>query len=101
MNIAYFSPLNPVKSGISDFSEELVMELKKYINIDIFVDGYKPTNNSIVDNFSIYNIQDIYKKEVRSKYDLLVYHIGNNAAAHSRIVKAANDFPGICELHDI
>lgn len=101
MNIAYFSPLNPVKSGISDFSEELLMELKEYVNIDVFVDGYKPTNKDIINNFNIYDIKDIYKKEIREKYDHLVYHVGNNAAAHSNIVKALIQFPGICELHDI
>lgn len=101
MNIAYFSPFNPIKSGISDFSEELVMELSRYISIDIFVDGYKPSNKGIANNFAIYDIQDIYNDKIRNKYDHLIYHIGNNAAAHSKIVKASNDFPGICELHDI
>lgn len=101
LNIAYFSPFNPIKSGISDFSEELVYALRTHIDIDIFVDGYRPSNKLITENFKIYDIRDIYDEKIRKRYDLLVYHVGNNAAAHSNIVKVLNDFPGICELHDI
>lgn len=101
MNIAFFSPFNPIKSGISDFSEELVLELKKYIDIDIFTDGYKPTNRQIITNFTVYDIKDIYNEKIRNKYDHLIYHVGNNSKAHSNIVKTLCDFPGICELHDI
>ena len=36
MKIAYFSPMNPERSGISDFSEELVAELFKQCEIEIF-----------------------------------------------------------------
>lgn len=101
MKIAYFSPFNPIKSGISDFSEELVMKLKEYIDVDIFVDGYKPSNKDIIDNFKVYNFSEIYDEKIRSQYDHLVYQVGNNAEAHSKIVDVFNDFPGICELHDI
>ncbi len=101
MKIAYFSPFKPIKSGISDFSEELVMELKNLVDIDIFVDGYTPSNKKITENFKIYNIRDIYNNDIRKQYDHLIYHIGNNAKAHSAILKAFEDFPGICELHDV
>lgn len=101
MKIAYFSPFNPLQSGISDFSEELVMKLKDFVEIDIFVDGYKPSSINILNNFEIFDIKDIYDDTVRKKYDHLVYHIGNNAKFHSNIIKVLNDFSGICELHDI
>lgn len=101
MKIAYFSPLNPQKSGISDFSEELLPQLAKQMEVDLFVDGYEPTNPDIKKNFKIYNIDDIYKDEIRKQYDFLVYHMGNNADFHAKILKAYMDFPDILELHDV
>lgn len=101
MRIAYFSPFNPLKSGVSDFSEELVFELKKHMDVDIFVDNYKLSNKAIINEFKIYNFDDIKKMEIRNQYDLLVYHVGNNAEGHENIVKILEEYPGICELHDI
>ncbi len=101
MKIAYFSPFNPLKSGISDFSEELVVMIKKYADIDIFVDGYKVENCKISDEFDIYNIKDYYKEEVRKKYDVAVFHVGNNLDYHYEIIKAFFEFGGILELHDL
>jgi glycosyltransferase involved in cell wall biosynthesis len=100
MKIAVFSPLNPTKSGISDFTEEVVLRLKDYIDIDLFVDGYKPTNPKIISGFDIYNFEDIECIEIRRKYDHILYHVGNHAPNHGRIVEYSLKYPGIVELHD-
>ncbi len=47
MRIAYFSPLNPVESGISDYSEDLLPWLAAYLDIDLFVDGYRPSSPAL------------------------------------------------------
>lgn len=99
MNIAYCSPFNPIKSGISDFSEELIMELKKYVVVDLFY-NVEPSNVMIKQNFQYYNIKELYKSEVREKYDIIVYHMGNNVEYHKCIYEAFMEFSGILELHD-
>jgi len=99
MKIAYLSPLNPIKSGISDFSEELIMELKKNIIVDLYIDDYKPTNDNIVKNFRILNIDDLDNN--KSEYDLIVYHIGNNHKYHKKIIDKFLKLGGVIELHDI
>lgn len=101
MKIAYFSPFNPLKSGISDFSEELILQLKNYVDIDLFVDNYKLSNKDIRDNFEIYNINDFYKENIRNKYDQCVFHVGNHISNHKSILDAFMEFSGILELHDI
>lgn len=101
MKVAYFSPFNPLKSGISDFSEELVVMLKKYVDVDIFVDGYTVENCEILDKFDIYDIKDYYKEDVRSRYDTAVFHVGNNLAYHRKIIETFLQFGGILELHDV
>lgn len=99
MKIAYCSPFNPIKSGISDFSEELIMVLKKYAEIDIFYNR-PPTNKDIVNNFKFFDIKEIYKEGVSSRYDICVYHMGNNVDYHKCIKEAFLRNPGILELHD-
>lgn len=99
MHIAYCSPFNPVKSGISDFNEELLMELKKYADIDLFY-NIQPNNQEILNNFTFYNINELSKDSVRSKYDNIVYHMGNNVEYHRCIAETFMQFPGILELHD-
>ena len=42
--IAWFTPLQPVASGISFYNEELLPLLAGSWSIDVFVDGYYPTH---------------------------------------------------------
>ena len=55
MKIAYFSPLSPVKSGISEYSEiHLLPFLKKYCEVVVFIDkNYEPTNEYVKKNLKI------------------------------------------------
>lgn len=96
MKIAYFSPLSPIKSGISEYSEnELLPYLSKYCNIDIIIDeGYSPKNESIVTNFNI-----IRNNKFENTYDVILYHIGNNSY-HEYAYKLALTNPGVVVLHD-
>jgi glycosyltransferase involved in cell wall biosynthesis len=95
--IAYFSPLNPQVSGISDYSEELLRELKNHFEIDLFVDGFVPTSKEILDSFKIYDMSEFESRQ--EIYDIAVYHIGNNPL-HLNIYRMMQRHPGIQVLHD-
>lgn len=99
MKIAYFSPLSPLKSGIVDYSEkELLPFLKKYCDIDIYIDsGYKPTNKDIMSSFSIYNYNKFPNNA--DKYDTILYHVGNSKF-HMYIYDTLQKYPGMVILHD-
>ncbi|MCL2819381.1 MAG: glycosyltransferase family 4 protein [Oscillospiraceae bacterium] len=100
MKVAVFSPLNPIKSGISDYTQEVVLKLKEYVDIDLFVDGYKPCDAEIKKNFKIFNMEEIENAEVRRNYDLIIYQIGNSYKHHEKIVNYSLKYPGIVEMHD-
>ncbi|MFC3750514.1 glycosyltransferase [Paenibacillus sp. GCM10012306] len=95
--LAYFSPFNPQTSGISDYSEELLMYLKEYYDITIFVNQYQPTNKFIVDTFDIIDINEFH--DGMEKFEKRLYHIGNNEY-HEWIVNALERYPGYIVLHD-
>jgi glycosyltransferase involved in cell wall biosynthesis len=96
MKIAYFSPLTPVKSGISEYSErEVLPYIKDYFEIDLIIDSnYKPSNKFIQENFKI-----LPYTEFENNYDLLVYHMGNNPF-HEYMYAMALKYPGLVIFHD-
>lgn len=103
MKLAYFSPFNPIKSGISDFSEELILCMSNKFEFDItlFIDGYKMENKYLSDKFMIYDMTRYDDENVRNQFDVSVFHVGNNYKAHIRIVQYFIKYGGILELHDI
>ncbi|MCL5256414.1 MAG: glycosyltransferase family 4 protein [Chloroflexi bacterium] len=100
MRLAYFSPLNPVRSGISDYSEELLPHLSTAADIDLFVDGYRPSNPGISQSFGIYNHKKFDRLMEERRYDAIVYHMGNSPA-HAYIYQMLFKRSGIVVLHDV
>lgn len=99
MKIAYFSPLNPVKSGISDYSEEMLPYLGEYFDIDIIIDpSWSPESEELKNRFNIIP----FKPEFFNfyKYDEIIYHMGNYYDAHKYIYESLKRYPGVVVLHD-
>jgi glycosyltransferase involved in cell wall biosynthesis len=100
MRIAYFSPLNPVPSGISDYSEDLLPYLAARAEVDLFLDeGYRPANPDILAHFRVYPYQRYRKMLRRPGYDATLYHVGNSPA-HDYILATLEKHPGVIVLHD-
>lgn len=100
MNIAYFSPLPPQKSGISDYSEALLSGLKNHGNVDLWIDGFKPSS-CFKDNFKIFDYRaNPFLLKHLFLYDTIVYNLGNNILYHKGIFETMSRFPGIVILHD-
>ena len=101
-NIAYFSPLPFLKSGIADYSYDLVGHLRKHVNIDLFVSKKQMAqiDKNIIRDFSVHKIDDFELINKQKQFDATMYHIGNNADYHGEIYKKAIEHPGIVVLHD-
>lgn len=99
MKLAYFSPINPQKSGISDYSEALIPHLSKYYDIDLWVNGIKPNNPAFWDHKTInYKHNTDYDK--LRQYDSIVYNLGNNPYFHIEMYNIFLKYPGVVILHD-
>lgn len=97
--IALFSPLNPIKTGISDYTEEMLQALAEYFKIDIYIaSDYEPENRSLPNDFKISVFDPVIFDP--SQYAGIVYHMGNYYAGHSYIYESLKKFPGIVVLHD-
>lgn len=101
MKLAYFSPLNPQPSGISDYSEELLPDLALEAEIALFVDGFGPANPEIRAQFNYHDYQrDPAVLQTLGDYDAVVYHMGNDHRYHARMLEVAREHPGIVVFHD-
>lgn len=96
---AFFSPLTPKKSGISDYSEELLPWLQFYIDVDLFVDDYQPSSEEIIRNFQVFSYRSFDQLFEERKYDIVIYQMGNSEF-HEYMYPILQRYPGLVVLHD-
>ena len=101
MRLAYFSPLSPQRSGISDYSQELLPYLAEGAEITLFVDGFQPTDEQLLQRFQYHDYQkDSGALNSLDDYDAIIYHMGNDHRYHSGIFDNIGRHPGIVVFHD-
>src|SRR5689334_20946052 len=101
MKLAYFSPLPPKRSGIADYSEELLPYLAQSAEITLFVDGFEPASSEAISRFEILDYRK--RPDVLTRlesHDAIVYHMGNDHRYHTGIFETMVKYPGILVLHD-
>src|SRR6185295_15159226 len=101
MKLAYFSPLTPQRSGISDYSEELLPYLAEGAEITLFVDGFQPANRELTSRFEALD----YRRKLSdlnrlSEFDAVLYHMGNDHRYHTGVLEAMKLRPGVLVFHD-
>jgi glycosyltransferase involved in cell wall biosynthesis/SAM-dependent methyltransferase len=79
MRVAFFSPLPPAKSGIADYSQALLEQLRSMAEVEVFADETKRFDPA--------------------RYDAILYQIGNNPY-HAFVYQAALRHPGVAVLHE-
>jgi glycosyltransferase involved in cell wall biosynthesis len=84
MRVAWFSPLPPVRSGISAYSAELLPRLE---------------GSHAIERFAEADAHQFVWKARREPYDLVVYQLGN-APCHDYMWAYLAAYPGLVVLHD-
>lgn len=95
--LAFVSPLPPERSGISDYSAELLPELARYYDVEII------TTQPIVSTPWINAYCPIrtvsWFEQHASDYARIVYQFGNSPF-HSHMFALSKQYPGVVVLHD-
>jgi len=106
--VAYLTPLQPVESGISQYSEDLIPWLASAVRLDVVVDGYAPTHAKML---GAARVREARRFDPR-RYDATLIHMGNSPA-HNYMVplllaartdgggKGGKDPRPILVLHDV
>jgi glycosyltransferase involved in cell wall biosynthesis len=93
MRLAFFTPLPPVRSGISVYAADLLPELAKRAEVTAIVDQpeWEPARGYRIVSFRDYR---------RDDYDAVIYELGNNPY-HETIYREALRNPGVVDFHDV
>jgi len=97
LRIAYISPLNPLRSGISDYTELLLPFLSEFFDLTLYSDCGVPTNPLISELFPVYPVSELYEHHLQQ--DLRLYQIGNSSH-HRNAFAALRVLPGVVVLHE-
>ncbi|RLA72681.1 MAG: hypothetical protein DRG30_07120, partial [Epsilonproteobacteria bacterium] len=96
-SLAYLSPLPPERSGISDYSAELLPALSEHYEIDIVTDQSVFTDDFLGQNYTMRSID--WFRENSYCYDRILYHFGNSHF-HQHMFALLEEIPGVVVLHD-
>jgi len=95
--LAYVSPLPPERSGIADYSAELLPELARHYDIEVIVAQTEVTDGQILACWPIRSVE--WFIEHADEYDRVLYHFGNSPF-HQHMFDLLLAIPGVVVLHD-
>ena len=95
--LAIVTPWPKQKTGIANYAENIFPHLKKYFDIDLFIDNLDE-NVLKDDRFAMFDLEELPSKI--NEYDEVLYQIGNNTQFHKNAFKMLTQHKGIAEIHD-
>src|SRR5436309_11330785 len=100
MRVAYFSPLPPQRSGIADYSAELLPCLAEHLEVEPFVDEGVRVDPALAARFPVRGDRAFPALWAAGRYAAVLYHVGNNPDYHARTWRTLVRYPGITVLHE-
>ncbi len=97
LRLAWFSPLPPQRTGIADYSRDLLPFVAELADVTLFADDPGGVTAVLRERFEIRPSSDY--PAVLNRFDLPVYHLGNSRF-HKNIYEMFSRYPGIAVLHD-
>ncbi|OYV65708.1 MAG: glycosyl transferase family 1, partial [Acidiphilium sp. 21-66-27] len=95
--LAFFSPMPPQPSGISDYSMDLLPALAAHYDIDIVVEQTSIDRNGLPASIGVRSAA--WFREHAHDYDRILYQFGNSPF-HDYMFEALQAHPGMIVLHD-
>ena len=95
--LAMFTPLPPCASGIADYNTEFIPYLAEHFDLDLFVDGYKVSDDRLNAAFRVYHARDFERNA--TNYHHILYEFGNSEF-HVHMLELLQKHPGVVGLHD-
>lgn len=97
--LAMFTPVLPLRTGISDYTERLLPYLDQEWDVHLFLNGYSPSETSMAHFHKCFHRREFDLIQMNDPYDQIVYQIGNNNH-HDYIYPTLFKYPGVVILHD-
>jgi len=97
LRLAFVSPLPPARSGIADYSADLIACLSAHYDIELIVDQKQVSDSINSLELPIRNVQ--WFLDHQQEYDRVLYHFGNSTF-HQHMFELLKQVPGVVVLHD-
>lgn len=97
LTLAFVSPLPPEKTGIADYSAELLPELQRHYDITVISDQEQETCLRSCSSIHVRNVAWFYRHA--GQFDRVIYQMGNSPF-HEKMVYLLENIPGVVVLHD-
>ena len=110
MRIAFFSPLPPLRSGIADYSAELLPALARLLEVELIVpEGWRRPAGSPgglggpggLAGLPAHAERAFPALQAAGRFDAVLYQLGNNHEYHASIYRALLEHPGVVVLHEV
>ncbi len=101
MRLNWFSPLPPAKSGIADYTRQLLPTLTAVAEVVLWTDQehWDPAVEAYAE-VQAYRLQEMPWAEV-NRATMSIFHIGNNHRFHGPIWQVSQRHAGLIVLHDV
>jgi len=100
VRVALWTPLPPQRSGIADYSVELLGALETTHDVEVFVDdGFLPDANLLRDH-RVQHFGAFARRHGQAPFDAIVYQMGGSTY-HLYMYDPLQVVPGIVVLHDL
>lgn len=96
-SLAYFSPLPPERTGISNYSLALLPHLAAHYRITVIVNQEAVDERPELAGIAVESLD--WFQHRADQFDRILYHIGN-APFHGHMFNALTRWPGVVMLHD-
>jgi glycosyltransferase involved in cell wall biosynthesis len=97
LRLAFVSPLPPARSGIADYSADLIACLSEHYDIELIVDQKQVSDSINSLELPSRNVQ--WLLDHQQEYDRVLYHFGNSTF-HQHMFELLKQVPGVVVLHD-
>ena len=97
MKLAFVSPLPPQRSGIADYSAQLLPALAQFYDVDVIIDQAQLAAPWVSAHCGVRNVQ--WLLDHAQGYDRVMYHFGNSSY-HKHMFELLARVPGVVVLHD-
>ncbi len=99
MRVAVYSPLPPQRSGIADYTAELLPALARHAELELVTEPGQSLASELA-RWPRRPVAELARAIARGETDVVLYHLGNSAEYHERIRETALALPGVVVLHE-
>lgn len=98
--LAFFSPIPPAATGVSDYAADVLPLLASRYAVDVFHDQAAPERDRLPAAGGVHHHSEFAARAAARPYDLAVYQMGNGPA-HDFVYEPLARTPGLVVLHDL